>query len=311
MTVQEHPLSWLRPDVPYSPLVQVGLLSCLRGRDDEATLHWRADGSGFGLECVLQTRLSLAEVAASIVAAPWPDLEQLPWHAGYGQAIKPVLKNEPDQVAAWLQLTGGAQTASMLEAVVDPRQAAERHVAALLTDGVLDADGALGRSRLMRGVKADLSGIKPARLDSEKLAAELERGPQWVATGAGSGLGLVPEVQTFGGVTGPKPDSVNASSPLVYALLVHAIGALAPFAAVRGSRRVVGGPLTGEAGTLTWAIHTTPRGLRALVALYGSVPSTDQFNVAGLPPGVAAVYRSRPRAINSMISMFSWGELIS
>lgn len=309
MMRQDHVLSWLRPDAPYAPFVQLGLLACLRGTDDSATTHWRADQSGFALECVLATTETLDVVAERVADAPWPELAALAWPAGFGQAIKPALATQSDKASAWQALVGPQQ--AVVTAPVDGYGAAARHAAALLTDGVLDKDLALGRSRLVRGVKADLSGVKAIKRDPAALKRELEQGPVWTSSGAGSGLGLVPEVQTFGGVTGPKPDSVNASSALLYALIVQALGVVPPFAVVRGPRRVVGGLLIGDGGVLSWPIHSTPRALRSLLAAYGAVPTVDQLERQRAPRGVAAVYRSRPRAINSMISMFPWGELVS
>lgn len=298
--MQQHVLAWLRPDAPYAPFVQIGLLACLRGHDDDAAVRWDPDPSGFSHQCVLTTTKTLEAVADAIVAAPWPDLSALPWPSGFGQAIKPVLaKAGGDQVALWRALTGPP-----IPLVTPPRndgEAGARHVAALLTDGALDDAGAPSRSRLLRGVKADLSGVKPIKLRADALARELRDGPTWVPSGAGSGLGLVPEVQTYGGVTGPKPDSIKSSSALLHALIVHALGALPPFGVLRGSQRSVGGPLVGDRGALVWPIHTTDRDLRSLVALYGS----DD------PRGVDCVYRSSPRAVNSMISMFPWGELVT
>lgn len=308
-----HSLSWLRADAPYAPLVQVGLLACLRGADDDASVHWEPDESGFALGCVLRTTKAVEEVGAAVAAAPWPELESLPWPDGFGQSVGAALAPKDsdesvDRVGVWRNLSG--PPVSLLEAPQDGRAAAARHVASLLTDGVLNKDGPLGRSRLVGGVKADLSGFKPARLTASGLADELVAGPDWARNGTGTGLGLVPEVQTYGGVTGPKPDSVNESSALLYALTVHALAALPPFGVLRATRRVVGGVLWSD-GALTWPIHTTPRGLRALVALYGSLPRHDSGALPTRLRGVAAMYRSRPRPINTTIAMFPWGEQVA
>lgn len=301
MSTQTHHLAWLRPDAPYAPFVQIGLLACLRATDAPAATRWEPEEGGYSFGCVLRSSLAIEDIGRAIAEAPWPQLEQLPWPSGYGQAIKPVLaKAGGDQVAVWRTLTGPPEPA-----VVPPPDGAAagaRHVAALLTDGVVDDGGAPGRSRLLRGVKADLSGVKPIKLNARSLARELTVGPEWSPSGAGSGLGLVPEVQTYGGVTGPKPDSIKASSALLYALIVHALAVLTPFGVVYGSRRTVGGLLVGDRGTLVWPVHTTFRDLRALLALYGGATATR---------GVGCVYRSTPRAVNSMISMFPWGELMS
>ena len=185
---------------------------------------------------------------------------------------------------------------------------------AILTDGVLDADGVPGRSRLLRGVKSDLSSIAepPKRITAEGLASELRNGPDFINGKSGLGLGLVPEVQTFGGTTGPEASSVGAYSKLLYRLIWLGIMALPPVPVLRGPRRVVGGPLVTAPDVLSWPRWRIPVGLRSLRTLLclGEVHE-DAPGIHYLRErGIDAVYRTKAIPLNSMVAVFRWGEQV-
>ena len=186
---------------------------------------------------------------------------------------------------------------------------------------MLDGEGVPARSRLLRGVKADLSSVAnpPKRVTATGLAAELREGPEFRSGQSGMGLGLVPEVQTFGGTTGPDASTVGAYSPLLYLLLWRGIMALPPVPIVRGSHRVVGGPLVARPDVLSWPRWRIPVGLRSLRTLFvlemiHSDPSGERERAerceALLARGIDAVYRSRAVALNSMVAVFGWGERV-
>jgi hypothetical protein len=185
---------------------------------------------------------------------------------------------------------------------------------AILTDGVLDSDGIPARSRLLRGVKSDLSSISepPKRITADGLAAELRNGPDFRSGKSGLGLGLVPEVQTFGGTTGPDASTVGAYSALLYLLLWLGIMALPPVPVLRGSRRMVGGPLVTRPDVLSWPRWRIPVGLRSLRmllsldAIHRDAPDHGYL----IQRGIDAVYRAHAVPLNNMVAVFRWGDLV-
>lgn len=317
-----HRLSWMSPGAPYMPVASIGLLGVLAEADPLAALAWIDQDDPYTPPALtLTTTLSMDEVAEAVVAAPWPKLDNLEWRTPPGQAIKPTLQKLTDAgdreiaaVSEWRSLAGLSSSASA-EQASDPRHsAAQKLIAALLTDGALDDKGLPGRSRLLRGVKADLSGVaKPPKTEAAEIVGELANGPTWTSGSSGLGLGLVPEVQTFGGTTGPTPSAVGAYSKLLYRLCWQGIMAMPPFG-VRGvSRTIVGGPLFASADTLSWPVWSMPLRRSALIALFGlepvhaSEPNRDLLRAHG----VLAVFRSRAREINTMLSVFGRGDRIA
>lgn len=319
-----HQLSWVPDRAPYMPVASVGLLQSLKEADPQAALGWSDSGNPFAPPVLtLTTRLSIEQVAEKIVAAPWPQLDTLEWPVRRGQAIKPSLHKqvgeaEDDAVAVhtWRALAGLSTRASDGEGEQEEagREAAHTLIAALLTDGVLDEKRLPGRSRLLRGVKADLSGVaKPPKTTAAELTDELTHGPTWKPGSSGLGLGLVPEVQTFGGTTGPTPSAVGAYSKLLYYLCWHGVMAMPPYAVRRGPQTVVGGPLFTDGATLSWPVWSMPLRRTALIALFGlepvQVPEPDRELLRA--HGIQAVFRSRAREINTMISVFGWGDRVA
>lgn len=312
----EHSLGWMSPFAPYAPVATVGLLAVLGAEDPGATAHWAAEDGGRP-HLVMRSRLGLEEIAAAIAAAPWPHLDVLPWKAKRSQAIKPTLeataKGSESNLAAvteWHALAGLNETNTPAEG--DLRTAQEL-IAALLTDAALDGGGVPGRNRLLRGVKADLSGVaKPPKVDQAELLNELQGGPIWRSGSSGLGLGFVPQVQTFGGTTGPEPSSIGAYSALLYFLCWHGIIAMPPFGVRRGLRTVVGGPLFAAGDVLSWATWSMPLRRRGLIALFGLAAIHDREPDPRLleAHGIKGVFRSTARQINSMISVFGWAERI-
>jgi hypothetical protein len=303
------------------PVASVGLLQALKEADPGATLGWPDPGDPFAPPTLaLRTRLSIEGVAAAIVAAPWPQLDGLEWAERPGQAIKPSLykqvgdmEDEAAAVRAWRVLAGLSPPDGNGQEEAD-REAGRALVAALLTDGVLDEKHLPGRNRLLRGVKADLSGVaKPPKVTVAEIADELAHGPAWTPGSSGLGLGLVPEVQTFGGTTGPTPSAVGAYSKLLYLLCWHGIMAMPPYAVRSGSRVIVGGPLFADATTLSWPVWSMPLRRDALIGLFGLKPvHAAQPNRELLRAhGIQAVFRSRARELNTMISVFGWGDRVA
>jgi hypothetical protein len=186
---------------------------------------------------------------------------------------------------------------------------------AIATDQVLDADGVPSRTRLLRGAKSDLSAFKALkRVPVTQLAGELRDGPAFLPGDSGAALGLVPEVQTFGGTTGRRPEGVGAASALLSRLLRHGILALPPSSGSRGGRRVVGGPLVTEHGELSWPRWTISCGLRELRVLFSlaTVHDPEPDARALRERGVDAVYRSLPQkpSQNATFSWFRWGRRV-
>ena len=250
-------LRWMPVRAPYMPVATVGLLALLAEHGYEATAHWSDRPSAEPVLCV-DVSLDVPAVARLIADAPWPQLERLKWPGGkWSQGLKPTLKGAKEPARAFRELVGNAPA---LEA---------RLLRAILTDGVLDNDGIPARSRLLRGVESDLSSIAkpPKRITADGLAGELRDGPDFRSGESGLGLGLVPEVQTFGGTTGPDASTVGAYSTLLYLLLWRGIMALPPVPVLRGPRRVVGGPLVTAPDVPSWPRWRIPVGLRSLRTL--------------------------------------------
>jgi hypothetical protein len=301
-------LTWMPPHAPYMPIATAGLLAALEEHGHRARAQWEGEGDE-AILCV-DSPLDADGIAAVLADAPWPSLELIDWPDGkHGQGLKPTLKGLQRPAEEFRRLV---KTSPPLEAAL---------LRAILTDGVLDGEGLPGRSRLLRGVKADLSCVEncPKRVTAAGLATELREGPEFRSGQSGLGLGLVPEVQTFGGTTGPEASTVGAHSPLLYLLLWRGIMALAPVAVVRGRYRAVGGPLVTAPDVLSWPLWRIPVGLRSLRTLFvldaiHSEPSDREQraeNSAYLHArGIDAVYRSRAVALNSMVAVFGWGERV-
>lgn len=296
-------LKWMRPDAPYMPIATIGLLSALEDSGHPATAYWQSDRAVPSL--AIETDLSAVEVAQAILNAPWPDLGKIPWRGKVGQAIKPMLASAEDPVSELHRLR---------KAVRDAGQVAElRLLESYVTEASLDGNGVPNRSRLLRGVKADLSGIaEKVKLQPGKLTKEVSEGPVWRSGKSGRGLGLLPEVQTFGGTTGPTPADVGNHSVLLYRLLWLGILSLPPVAVVVRGHRIVGGPLVTDRESISWPVWTVPLdvyGLRAFFSLAGL--HAEKPETALQQRGVAAVYRARAVPINSMIAVFRWGERVA
>lgn len=297
-------LNWLRPETPYMPIATAGLLSALEDAGEAATSVWADTPTGPVLR--ITTDRSSEEVADAIIAAPWPDLDAIPWSTKLGQAIKPMLAQSDDPVIELQRLR---------RAAVDSGSLAEaRLLNTVVTEAALDDAGVPGRNRLLRGVKSDLSSVKEkVKLNRESLAAELDAGPVWLNGKSGRGLGLVPEVQTFGGTTGREPSSVGTHSILLYRLLWLGLLALPPTGVVFRGRRVVGGPLITDQTSISWPVWSIPLGLAELKTFFCRAdvhePEPDTFSLERR--GVTAVYRSASIPINTMVSVFRWGERVA
>jgi hypothetical protein len=293
---------WMRPHAPYMPIATAGLLAVLEESGHAATAQWAPNDHG-RLTLRVGGSLDADAVGELIARAPWPQEDAIRWPGGgsrgSAQALKPLLKTTPKPLECFRAMVAAAPP---LEAAL---------LRALITDGALDADGLPSRSRLLRGVKSDLTSVfkRPRRVTGEQLAAELRDGLAFRSNATGLGLGLVPEVQTFGGSTGPDPSSIDAYSALLYLLLWRGIIALPPIPVVRGLRRTVGGPLVTGVDVLSWPVWRIPVGLSALSTLFmvGEVHA-DEPDLRELTAyGIDAVYRSRAVEINTMIAVFRWG----
>lgn len=300
-------LSWMRPHAPYMPIATAGLLALLDEGGYAAKAFWAGDAGGRPV-LRIEVALGCEEVGELIATAPWPDEDAIVWPGSSGkrggaQALKPLLKTTSDPLGTFRRMVA---TAPPLEAAL---------LRAIVTDGALDNDDLPMRSRLLRGVKSDLSSIfnTPKGVSAAGLAAELRDGPELRSGESGSGLGLVPEVQTFGGTTGPDASTVGASSRLLHLLLWRGIIALPPIPVVRGVQRSVGGPLVTEPDVLSWPRWSVPVGLRGLRTLFvlGEVhaerPDFERLRARGID----AIYRARAVPLNSMIAVYRWGEEVA
>lgn len=296
-------LGWMRPHAPYMPIATAGLLALLERAGTPGRAGWRIEDGGRAV-LAIETALTRDALAEMLAAASWPDEQRIRWPGGSrgsAQALKPLLKERPNPLRAFRDLV---RSAGPLEAAL---------LRAILTDGALDADDLPLRSRLLRGVKADLTSAfrRPRGLTTDELAAELHDGPQFRTDAKGLGLGLVPEVQTFGATTGPDPSTIDAYSPLLALLLWNGIIALPPFPVLCGRTRTVGGPLVTDVDVISWPRWTFPADLATLRTLYGRAEiHADRPDLAPLRD-VDRVYRSRAVELNNMIAVFRWGEEVS
>lgn len=294
-------LGWMVPQAPYMPVATAGLLSSLEDAGHPASAWWQETDQGVRL--VLDTELTLEDIGHLLAEADWPSLERVPWPGGVdasgAQAIKPVLARQDLPADAFRRMVADAPP---LEA---------RFLRSLLTDSALDNDGVPSRSRLLRGVKADLSGIsnRPKTATADRLTAELTTGPDFLKGSSGLGLGLVPEIQTFGGTTGPAASTVGAYSALLYVLLWRGVMALPPVGVSRGPNKIVGGPLVTAGDVLSWPVWQIPVGLRALRSLFCldaihlEEPDAARLSVRG----ISAVYRARAVELSTMVAVYRWG----
>jgi hypothetical protein len=295
-------LLWMPAHAPYMPIATVGLLALLTEHDHDATAHW-SDGPSGVPALRVSASLRVSDMAQLIADAPWPQLERIKWPADrWSQGLKPTLKGTDDPAQAFRDLVASAPS---LEKTL---------LRAILTDGVLDNDGVPGRSRLLRGVKSDLSSIAepPKGITADELATELRDGPAFRSGRSGLGLGLVPEVQTFGGTTGRDPSTVGAYSTLMYLLLWRGIMALPPVPVLRGVRRMVGGALVTKPDVLSWPRWRMPVGLRSLRTLLslGAIHQEKPDRHSLTERGIDAVYRARAVPLNNMVAVFRWGEQV-
>jgi hypothetical protein len=292
-------LGWMRADAPYMPIVVAGLLSVLADTDPDVTARWSLDGSVRRLW--LTSTLDDEEIAAAIARAQLPDVAAPRWPTSKPQALGPSLRVTPDPLSSYRQLVRDAA----------PPEA--RLLRAIATDQVLDDGGVPSRTRLLRGAKSDLSAFKALKgVDVAHLMAELRDGPMFLPGDSGASLGLVPELQTFGGTTGRKPADVGATSALLSRLLRHGILALPPSSGMRRGRRVVGGPLVTETGDLSWPRWTIPCGLGELRILFSlaTVQEAEPDLRALRRRGVDAVFRSRPHQLSTTVAVFRSGHQV-
>lgn len=300
-------LDWMPEHAPYMPVAVAGLLALLEEGGGDATACWM-DGPCGRAVLEIVTDLDLDATGELIAAAAWPREEAIEWPSpdgtrGGAQALKPLLKATGDPLSAYRRMVASAPP---LEAAL---------LRAIVTDAALDADGVPLRSRLLRGVKGDLASVfkRPKGITGERLAAELRDGPDFRPGESGLGLGLVPEVQTFGGTTGPDASTVGAYSALLYLLLWRGLIALPPLPVVRGLRHTVGGPLVTAPDVISWPrwrFRIPLRGLRILfmhAAIHADVPDHRFLQARG----VDAVYRARTKELNSMIAVYRWGEQLA
>ena len=292
-------LDWMRADAPYMPIATVGLLAVVSEVDPTVTATWAVDGPARRLR--IASALDVEEIATTITEAPLPDVSAPRWPTANPQALGPSLRTTEHPLDAYRELV----------AVAAPPEA--RMLRAIATDQVLDAKGVPGRTRLLRGAKSDLSAFKaPKQMSAQHLAGELRDGPAFLPGDSGAALGLVPEVQTFGGTTGRRPEGVGAASALLSRLLRHGILALPPSSGWRGGRRVVGGPLVTEQGELSWPRWTISCGLTELRVLFSlaTVHDPEPDARALRERGVDAVFRSRPQELSTTVAVFRWGRRI-
>jgi hypothetical protein len=295
-------LRWMQPEAPYMTLATVGLLAVMDRSGVPATAGWTGVDPGGTL--TLSTDVSVERLAECILEAPWPDLDAIPWGPkGRQQALRPTLAKHSVPLAELHRL------------IEQSGPTESRLLRAILCDGALDAAGSPLRSRLLRGVKSDLSSIgkRPKRIKAEGLAKELVDGPDFVKGSSGLGLGFVPEIHTFGATTGPAASTVGVYSPLLYLLLWHGIMALPPVPVARGRMRSVGGPLVSEPDVLSWPRWRCSLGLRSLTTLL-TLPSIHEGtpNAQALAQrDIDAVFRAHAEPINSMIAVFRWGDRVA
>ena len=289
----------MRADAPYMPIATVGLLAAVSNVDPSVTAKWTVDGPAPRLR--VESTLGVDDIAAAIADAQLPDVSLPHWPTANPQALGPSLRTTADPLAAYRELVATAAPAEI------------GLLRGIATDQVLDGDGVPSRTRLLRGAKSDLSAFRPLkRAAAQALADELRDGPEFLPGDSGAALGLVPEVQTFGGTTGRTPAGVGAASALLSRLLRHGILALPPSSGFRSGRRAVGGPLVTEQGELSWPRWTISCGLRELRVLLSLAAVHDPKPDAGAlrARGVDAVFRSRAQPLSTTVSVFRWGRRV-
>lgn len=299
-------LAWMPPEAPYMPVATAGLLSAVERAGHPMTARWRGSDVQRA-HLYLETDLTSDAVGAVLADSEWPSVAKIPWPPGViakgAQAIKPVLE----------KLEAPADAYRTMVSTAPPAEA--RFLRGLLTDGALDNKGVPSRSRLLRGVKSDLSGIanRPKAVLAAGLARELVQGPQFRKGSSGLGLGFVPEIQTFGGTTGPAASTVGAYSPLLYLLLWLGVMALPPVGVSRGQVRTVGGPLVTGRDVLSWPVWQVPVGLRALRSLFCLDAIHAETPDAGMlsQRGITAVYRARAVELSTMVAVYRWGQQVA
>lgn len=287
-------LAWMRPDAPYMPIAVAGLLAVLEDAGLAGQVFWNDS-------LIVDTDAPVDEVARAIDAAPLPDVDAIAWPLARAQAVKSSLGASDDPLGVYRALI----------ASVDGVE--HRLLLSLATDQV-DDGGSPARTRLLRGAKSDLSAFRDTfRRTVEGLHEELRFGPQLRDGKSGRALGLVPEVQTFGGTVGRDASTVNAESPLLSLLLRHGIMALPPVGVAHRGRRVVGGPLIGDDGSLSWPRWQVPCGLRDLLTLFtaSSIHSSDPDRAFLRARGIDAVYRSRPQQLSTTVAVYRWGTRVA
>ena len=288
----------MRADAPYMPIATVGLLAVVSEVDPAVTAAWAVDGAARRLR--IETALDTDEVATAIVEAPLPDVSAPHWPTAHPQALGPSLRTTPHPLDAYRLLV---------------------------------ATAAPSRGRLLRAIATDRQHRPTARAKPRRSARRQERpvhvqGAQagadhgahtraaqqtaYMPGDSGAALGLVPEVQTFGGTTGREPSDVGAASALLSRLLRHGILALPPSSGSRGGRRVVGGPLVTEQGELSWPRGRVACGLRELRVLFSlaSVHDPEPDAHALRERGIDAVFRSQPQPVNRTVAVFRWGRRV-
>lgn len=292
-------LSWMRDDAPYMPIATLGLLTVISPRDPDARAAW--DGENGASSLRVMTRLEPDEIAQAILDAPLPDVTAVAWPTPNPQALGPSLARTGNALGAY----------NALVAAAGPSE--RRLLRAIATDQVLDDKGGPSRTRLLRGAKSDLSAFAALRRTTvAALALELRDGPDFRPGASGTMLGLVPEVQTFGGTTGPQASGVGAESALLARLLRHGVLALPPTGVLRRGRREVGGPLVSEERALSWPRWTIPCGPRALRVLFGlacvhqSTPDARLLRASGID----AVFRAKPQQLSTTVAVFRWGRRV-
>lgn len=311
-------LGWMQQNAPYMPVVSAGLLGLLEDAGVPATLVWREnDSPSLPPLLTLHVDLNLDEVAQRIIDAPWPDPETWDERLAAGQAIKPILGAAEDPVDEWwdlAQLNGFPHSVNGIDGGGDAGSV--KFVRSLLTEAVVDKDGIPIRNRLLRGVKADLSGVRDRgdiKISAEAIAHEISDGPSLARGSTGRGLGLVPNIQTFGATTGREPSGVGGFSPLLYILCWHGIMEMPPICVMHRSMRKVGGPLFSSPDTLSWPVWSFSVDRRSIRALFGlAAIHADWPDLTLLRSrGVSAVFRSQARPINNMIDAFGWGRRVA
>jgi hypothetical protein len=285
----------MRPEAPYMPVVTIGLLSVLEQAGFEARARWR-DG------LLIEVDAEPTTVAELIAEAPRPILDKVSWPTSKPQALGPSLRATTSPIRTYRELTASAGPAEL------------RLLRALATDQAVDDARTPSRTRLLRGAKSDLSAFRDwKRVDPGALTAELLSGPRFEGGESGRGLGLVPEVQTFGGTVGREASTIGAESELLSTLLRHGILALPPVGC--GSRkRIVGGPLIDDDLRLSWPQWSISCGLSELRAAFGmrdihASPSGMDAGALRLR-GITAVYRSAPHQLSTTVAVFRWGRRV-